>query len=202
MTCGIYRIYNKIDGKSYVGSSYDVDRRFKEHKAALRKSVHVNKHLQRAWNKYGEGAFEFELIMLVDRDNLLQEETVQINLVSEEMSYNIVKNAEAPMAERKHSEETKCKLSRVHTDKWNDAEYKAKMAACHVGKVHSQSSKEKIKHSLQKPLIGDGVVFSSAEEAAFTMRMTVSGVKNRVRRDSWPTWYYIEKGDGREYDDA
>ena len=191
MTCGIYRIYNKIDGKSYIGSSCHIEKRFKEHKAALRKGIHVNKHLQGAWNKYGEDAFEFKVVEVVDRDHLLEEETVHINLVSSEQSYNIVKNAEAPMTGRKHSEETKCRLSKAHTNKWNDAEYKIKMAALYVGKTHLQSSKEKIKHSLQKPLIGDGIVFSSAEEAAFTMGMTVSGIKNRVRRNSWPTWYHI-----------
>ena len=30
--CGIYRIVNKLNGKSYIGQSRDIFERFKEHK--------------------------------------------------------------------------------------------------------------------------------------------------------------------------
>lgn len=38
MTCGIYSILNKANGKIYVGQSVDVQRRFSEHKKHLRKN--------------------------------------------------------------------------------------------------------------------------------------------------------------------
>jgi len=61
-TSGIYAVRNKINGKVYVGKSVDITHRWCSHKARLRRGVHVNTHLQRAWNLYGEGAFECEVV--------------------------------------------------------------------------------------------------------------------------------------------
>ena len=62
MTCGIYMILNKNNGKIYIGQSIDAEYRMKKHKQQLTGNYHSNTHLQRAWNKYGEDAFEFNLL--------------------------------------------------------------------------------------------------------------------------------------------
>ena len=62
MTVGVYRIINQSNGKVYVGQSVDVEDRIYKHKMALRGNYHKNDHLQKAWNKYGEDSFIFELI--------------------------------------------------------------------------------------------------------------------------------------------
>lgn len=59
---GIYQITNKINGKKYIGSSKDIYKRWYQHKYELNKNKHGNKHLQNAWNKYGQDSFEFEII--------------------------------------------------------------------------------------------------------------------------------------------
>ena len=43
---GVYKILNKITGKFYIGSSVDIENRFKQHKADLNTGVHNNKYLQ------------------------------------------------------------------------------------------------------------------------------------------------------------
>jgi group I intron endonuclease len=69
-TSGIYKIVNKVNGKYYVGSSLDIfgepHGRFYQHKAHLKCQRHYNKHLQRAWNKYGPDAFEFIVVETTD----------------------------------------------------------------------------------------------------------------------------------------
>lgn len=62
MNGGIYRIKNTIDGAVYIGSAKGFEYRFYVHIGALRKGVHINKHLQNAFNKYGETAFIFEVV--------------------------------------------------------------------------------------------------------------------------------------------
>jgi len=62
ITIFIYKILNKIDGKFYIGSTCSIDRRFKEHKRDLNNGKHHSIYLQRAWDKYGEDAFVFEVI--------------------------------------------------------------------------------------------------------------------------------------------
>lgn len=58
---GTYKIVNKLDSKMYYGSSEDVYDRIKRHKKDLRKNIHHNIYLQRAFNKYGETNFDFLL---------------------------------------------------------------------------------------------------------------------------------------------
>jgi len=47
---GIYKIINKIDGKYYVGSSQDINKRWNSHLNKLNKNNHINIHLQRKSN--------------------------------------------------------------------------------------------------------------------------------------------------------
>lgn len=51
---GVYEIRNTLNNKRYIGSSINIYRRWRDHKRMLNLSVHPNKHLQSAWNKYGE----------------------------------------------------------------------------------------------------------------------------------------------------
>jgi group I intron endonuclease len=59
---GIYKIVNKIDGKYYVGKASDFKNRWAVHKFGLKRNIHSNIHLQRAWNKYGQDSFEFYIV--------------------------------------------------------------------------------------------------------------------------------------------
>jgi group I intron endonuclease len=63
---GVYAWTNTVNGKVYVGSSTDVCRRKSAHLRRLKAGKHENEHLQRAWNKYGPTAFEFEILEVVD----------------------------------------------------------------------------------------------------------------------------------------
>ena len=61
---GIYKITNKINNKSYIGKSKDIEARWKEHKWRMNSldEVHLNKPLYRAFKKYGLENFSFEVI--------------------------------------------------------------------------------------------------------------------------------------------
>lgn len=56
----IYEITNLINGKVYIGQTIrEFEKRKAEHLKSLRRGKHFNPHLQHAFNKYGEDAFEF-----------------------------------------------------------------------------------------------------------------------------------------------
>jgi len=61
----IYKIRNVTNQKFYVGSTSNKRERFRNHRKLLRASKHHCKHLQAAWNKYGEECFVFEVVETV-----------------------------------------------------------------------------------------------------------------------------------------
>lgn len=64
---GIYLLINEGSDNVYVGSSLDIYRRTNRHKVELNKNVHVNPHLQNAWNKYGESQFSFHVLEVIEK---------------------------------------------------------------------------------------------------------------------------------------
>lgn len=78
--CGIYCIENVSNNKRYIGQSKDVYERWKQHKYDLNKCCHYNRHLQNAWNKYGEENFKFYIIEECEQEHLNDKEIYYIDL--------------------------------------------------------------------------------------------------------------------------
>lgn len=77
---GIYKIKNIVSGKHYYGSSKNIEERFKRHIRDLRNNTHHNIHLLRAWQKYGERNFIFEVVEECSINDLLATEQKYLNL--------------------------------------------------------------------------------------------------------------------------
>lgn len=74
---GIYMFFNKINKKSYIGSTINLPRRFIHHISG----VSSNKVLQSAFKKYGFSNFFFVVLELVNREKeLLLREQFFLNL--------------------------------------------------------------------------------------------------------------------------
>jgi group I intron endonuclease len=69
----IYKIINTVNGKFYVGSTTNTRERFRTHRNKLRRNKHHTKHLQAAWNKYGESMFVFHVIETIPDGQSLQD---------------------------------------------------------------------------------------------------------------------------------
>lgn len=77
---GVYCLRNTVNGKRYVGSSSrSVTGRLQDHRRCLRAGTHNNRHLQNAWNKYGEDAFAFEVLLRCKPENCVRWEQWCIN---------------------------------------------------------------------------------------------------------------------------
>ena len=111
---GVYTITNARNGKVYVGGSVDIEKRWSVHKAHLRHGRHVNKHLQAAWNKYGEDAFEWRVVEETESIDCItgyEQYWLDCLLMSPNTCYNIASNAESPNRGQPMSEEQKAKIS-------------------------------------------------------------------------------------------
>lgn len=72
---GVYVIRNTVNGKVYVGSAVNLEKRKRQHFQNLKGNYHYNVYLQAAFNKYGESAFEFAVLALVpEKERLLDVE--------------------------------------------------------------------------------------------------------------------------------
>ena len=95
----IYQIRNVVNQHYYVGSTVDSRKRFWEHRKDLRLGRHVCIRLQRAWNKYGEDCFKFEVVaQLESRELLLPAEQKWLDEhYGAEYCYNTSASADTPM---------------------------------------------------------------------------------------------------------
>lgn len=95
----IYKITNIINNKFYIGSATWYSKRKDKHLWTLKKSIHANRYLQNAWNKYGEENFIFEIIEQCNESNLIEREQYWLdfyNCYNRNVGYNIQPNASSP----------------------------------------------------------------------------------------------------------
>lgn len=103
MTCGIYRILNTENNKSYIGSSISIEFRWKQHIGTLKRGTHRNIHLQRSFDEHGIDKFSFSIVEETSKEKLLEREAywMQFYRVTEkEFGYNLYKNPLRPGYEK------------------------------------------------------------------------------------------------------
>lgn len=81
---GVYKITNNMTGDCYIGKSKDIFVRIGQHKSLLKSNKHKYRNgdfslLQKAWNKYGEKAFSFDILELCTIDELDEREIYWID---------------------------------------------------------------------------------------------------------------------------
>lgn len=80
---GIYQIRHVASGRVYVGSAVNIEKRWRDHRRQLAAGKHHSRKLQRAWIKYGAGAFQFEVVdPNVPKPSLTQREQHWIDRLS------------------------------------------------------------------------------------------------------------------------
>lgn len=112
---GVYKLVNKANGLCYVGQSLCMKKRIHEHMRLLRLGKHTNPRLQNAYNKHGADNFEWSFeAFCEDPEDMDTIENAFISgdaFFSEPVFYNIADFAKAPMRGKKHTEETKRRVS-------------------------------------------------------------------------------------------
>lgn len=143
---GIYQIKNTANGKMYVGSAVRLKKRWYEHERLLRQGAHHSQKLQRAWAKYGESAFIFEVLELVaDKELLLAREQHWIDHFgsSGSLGLNICRTAGSRLGVLA-SPESKEKMRLARIGKKPSPATVAKQVAALTGRVCSMSARSKI----------------------------------------------------------
>ncbi len=142
---GVYVIHNNNTGKFYIGSAVRLLKRKNDHFSELRKGTHGNSKLQNAWNKYGEMAFQFVIIEILEHlEDLIPFEDLWIKeFFPQGIMYNILPEAGSNLG-MKASEETLEKLRIYHTGLVQSQETIAKRVAKTTGLKRTPETIEKL----------------------------------------------------------
>ncbi len=181
MASGIYKITNLINRKMYIGSAVNINNRFAGHLCKLRKKSHANKHLQFAYNKYGEEALKFEVIEIVkNKVNLIEREQYWIDYFDTfNYGYNQLSKAGSSLGKivsektkeklrivmlgnnhalgRKASNEEKAARSAFLKQRFNNPEFKKKLSERMKGNTNTLGYKHSEETKLKMSLARKGV---------------------------------------------
>jgi len=143
----IYRIINKIDGKSYIGQ-YCKDnpkQRFTNHKSRARKEDSTE-YLYRAIRKHGLENFDFTLICVCDNNEL---NDLEIKYIKEfntfgQNGYNMTIGGQG-IKNYKHTPETIERLRVSSTGKFPDEETRKRISEGLMGHGCSEETREKLR---------------------------------------------------------
>jgi len=174
---GIYKIYNNINSKIYIGSAVNFRKRLNLHKVSLKNNKHSNKHLQNHFNKYGESSLFFEIIMFCEVDHLIKNEQVFIDKCIEEHQdlFNIRLIADSNLGVQ-FTEEHKRKISDSEKGKIVTEETRKKLFISKMGHVGRTWSKEQ-KEEQSIKLIGKNIGKIRTQEFKDNLSILYKGTK-------------------------
>lgn len=143
MKSGIYKITCLATNKFYIGSAVKLANRFAEHKTRLRANTHHNQKLQRAYNKYWEHNFKFEVIEYCAINELINREQIWIDKTNCcKLGYNICFVGRNNL-ETKRSKETCEKISKSLKGRKVSEEMKKKISKTLMGRKGQPCSEER-----------------------------------------------------------
>jgi len=155
----IYAIRNKINGKFYIGSTNNIGCRKSAHLSVLRKQKHHSAILQRAYNKYGEKSFLFEIIEVTTEELRVEREQHYLDVLKPEYNSCLFADRPPSLLGREFTPEHKAHLSaalmgRVSPMKGKHftKEHRRKISEANKGNSHrgygwhhTQETKEKLR---------------------------------------------------------
>lgn len=133
LTCGVYRCFNRKNGKVYIGSSNGVEKRIGGHICQLDAGRHANPHFSAAWRLHGRESFEWRLMRECSEGELIEVEQEYMDLYMSwdgDCGYNIADKAGRPPGRKGHkkSAETRRKMAEAAKKRFEDPERRRMMS--------------------------------------------------------------------------
>jgi len=140
---GIYKIENTLTRDVYIGQSLGVAERLEGHLRALEHDRHGNRHLQKAYDKYGYENFIFEPILYCESDELTYYEQELVNINKGHL-YNIREECVESNRGIKFSNEARKHISQSGKGRKLSEEHKKNISKGGKGKLRSKEARQHI----------------------------------------------------------
>jgi len=186
--CGVYRLTNLTNKKTYVGSAINLRTRFYVYYSVSRLAS-SNMIVYKAILKYGYSNFRLEILEYCEPNNVVTREQYYLDILKPE--YNILFTAGSSLG-YKHTKEALEKMSvgrSAYTGYKLSAETRAKLTVAATGRVLSEETKAKISASRM------GIKFSDATRAKLSAATAaIQGVAvevqtfKQVRLNNFQLW--------------
>jgi len=148
--CGIYKIQSIIKpDRFYIGSSKDIQRRFRGHKRNLINKTHHSHKLQRHYNKYGKEDLVFSVIdefVFISREHIIIKEQFYLDQMKPYFNESRFANSRAGV---KASMETRKKQSRKSKGRKKSPEHRRKIGDANRGRKFDKKFGLKISMALK-----------------------------------------------------
>lgn len=125
---GIYAIRHLDSARVYVGSASNLSKRWSRHRRDLRSGLHRNAHLQSAWDKYGEYAFEFVVLELTDHLDVREQHWIDA-LDSFDNGFNLCPTARSSRGRKWSEDERASRAKTIKNRKPESAESRESRSA-------------------------------------------------------------------------
>lgn len=154
---GVYKIYNKLNGRIYIGSAKEFVTRYNKHLCILRKNKHYNNFLQHDYNKCGEENFVFEVLERTTEMKevriKLEQKYLDLYYDDQRQCYNICPIAKSSLG-RKWKQTSKEKASKYWIEfyKINQHRLKGRPRSEETKRKMSENQKGEKNHAFGKPV--------------------------------------------------
>lgn len=196
----IYKITHKDTGKSYIGQTNDVDRRWKEHTKIqnLTSGNNANKswssYIRNAISKHGVERFTFEILTECDKKeaNDLEVQKIKEYHTLSPNGYNLLNGGLA----NGHHQESRDKMSKSHTGKILTDVTKERMSKSRMGELNPNFGKLSCNATpiAKYTLDGDFIQnFNSIKLAAESVSGTSSSIRVSATKNNTSAYNFLWK---------
>lgn len=204
----VYEILNKLDGKYYIGSSINVEKRKNTHFKLLVNGTHPNTYLQNAVNKYGINNFEFLILQECNINDVRTVEEYYIqkyHATDHNFGYNILSLTNIGLGVsaseeirkkiscacsginngnfgRKHTEQ---ELKIMHDIRWGEhyikkprKKYKIKSQIKYTPEERSKRAKDRVTDATRLKISKSKIGTHPSDEVRLKLSKSKTGIKN------------------------
>jgi group I intron endonuclease len=212
---GVYQITYKGNNVCYIGSSYNVYQRLRNHLIQLNSNCHGNRKLQNYWNKFGQDDFKIQILEFCDLDEQIIREQHYFNtlLFAQEainnndlrfwdLSFNNSPTADNTSKGFKHGPESLKKMSDSLKEIWQNKEFRNKMLLQRSDPEYRKSRSQILSVALNTEQAKTNITNASRKSRTSELKEKLSKIMNseemnkhlsQKSKDLWQQQEYRDK---------